>query len=268
MPRRQPDLTAHVGYKKALVFVGTRTGILTSLGNIIVWVIDVNRQRRLMLEVSDLASTESLRNAISPAKMLENELRKVPVRRAGHDEKCRFVQKWNDVNFYTYDDVGYLRLMMEIGEFVPSRVLREAVKVGLTLRDALARTQGPFIRAGTNQYVLTILAEHKQGRSYAEIARWLNWTVARLLIGYARYLHNPETLDWYFGKSRAKPYGFEEAEFLLMAVRINRHEALIILSDGMSRLLQDKRPFDPGYPVSRDNIYELNRYWQAKSKPD
>lgn len=174
---------------------------------------------------------------------------------------------------------GPLRIFIDVGEDTTSEQLRNAIPLALKWRDRLLKFQGRYGLYTDNSLLKNFEEDQRTNRytnrgefSYAEIAEALNYKIAGFLYEFTgrdqpasdppRYV---KTLEFHIsGIEERIPDPIERARRLLQVIRFTEEDTSFFIQDGIEQIQNGKKPFRKGYPVSKEKIRSVLKWWRDK----
>ncbi len=176
---------------------------------------------------------------------------------------------------------GWLHVMLDIGQYVsnPSTAIRKATGLALDWNNRLLAFQGAWHLGGDNELMERLLSMHKHGKSYKELAIFVNEKIEKHLREYLAYRVEIDKKypqykeefrkDFYFyafsTEFKNSCFGLNHSRDLLKAIGLKDKEIEQELRDGLGRIKDNERPFPPDKPVSKAKmIYTLDNWREGK----
>lgn len=166
---------------------------------------------------------------------------------------------------------GSIRVVLRLEEGVTSNDIRKVIPFALVLDDKLTKWQG--IR--TTWHAEAFLQRHEAGHSYARIADDINRTLADFARGRAeliaeyRAVEDPDKKETFFLHANKNDKRMEYARWareILEALRFSKEDATSIMDEAYDNVWAGRPPFSDGYPLDRDKLIGVLRYWRRKLK--
>ncbi len=153
------------------------------------------------------------------------------------------------------DDYGAMTVIA-VEEGTTSIDIRNNATLALQIRDKVQEFQGYMLPGGASD----ILAEFNYGKSYAEIAEWLNERLKRYLTDILNALSiNIDLVD-----SAPIRENYDQAREILMALRFNPAMIDDLLWEWLDHLNCRETFFARDMPIDRDKVISAIKYWRNK----
>jgi hypothetical protein len=162
---------------------------------------------------------------------------------------------------------GWLRVVLEVGEWATDNDIRTASKHLIDWRDRLIQYQGlwPGWSLPEIEYRSRLEERDKAKHSYANTANNFNRTVANLLEQYCAYRtaglapDNPEDLGrWFHEHLPGNPFMLAEVKRMLGIWGLEEK----IADEAVERILNGEPAFEAGYPLEKSKCREAIRTWR------
>jgi hypothetical protein len=179
-----------------------------------------------------------------------------------------------------------LRVAIDVGEFVTSDQLRDAIPLALEWRDKLIEFQGiigigsdyPILRDINNDLshdykfrtIWTAKGGTKTGMTYRDVATAINQIISEWLYeSVDKSTPVNETFRYkkilkrhIFGIEERIPDPIERAQKFLKAMRLKDEEIELAISSGLESIKTGNYPFPDDYPLSKKKLISVLKWWR------